>query len=274
MAHLNRLVGACACERNYYNITFPPESASLAQVFFDNSNSSRRATAAPVTAWLRVPLDWYSSATFAHFPDESHASIKRTFHTPTSNRILAPTRRQFCGYCGTTLTAYNEAQQARGYSGRDDTLDVTLSSLLNESLARLESLKILPDNDSDQDSVRSQTEDLVKGGSVDDEDHIPTNEDRPGGVDAPPTGATTVPVRTSQQRAAAPHRMHSRGVPYFEEMIEHSRLGRIKRQRGGEISRDGTSSVQWEIVEIGGEEPTPNATATEPSGSKRQRLDI
>ncbi|KAF7192873.1 hypothetical protein HII31_05787 [Pseudocercospora fuligena] len=273
MADLNHLVGACACERNYYNITFPSESASLAQVFFDNSSSSRRATAAPVTAWLRVPLDWYSSATFAQFPDESHASIKRTFHTPASSRLLPPMRRQFCGYCGTTLTAYNEAQQAQGYGGRDSTLDVTLSSLLNESLDRLESLRILPDSDSDEDSVRSPTEGLVRGGTIDNEDHIPTNEENPGGVDAP-SGATTVPVRTSQQRAAAPHRMHSRGVPYFEEMIEHSRLGRIKRQRGGHTSRDGTSSVQWEIVEIGGEEPTSNATATEPSGSKRQRLDI
>ena len=151
---------------------------------------------------------------------------------------------------------------------------MTLSSLLNESLDRLESLRILPESDSDEDSVRSPTEGLVRGGTIDDEDHIPTNEDEPGGVDTPPAGATTVPVRTSQQRAAAPHRMHSRGVPYFEEMIEHSRLCRIKRQRGGHTSRDGTSSVQWEIVEIGGEVPTSNATATEPSGSKRQRLDI
>lgn len=230
-----------------------------------------RATAAPVTAWLRVPLDWYRSATFAQYPDESHASIKRTFYTPTSNRLVPPTRRQFCGYCGTTLTAFNEAQQTAGYDNREETLDVTLSSLLNESMERLESLKILPDGDSDDGSVQSPTEGLVKGGSVDTEDHIPTNEQGATGVDAFSAGAT-IPVRTSK-RAPAPHRMSNRGVPYFEEMIEHSRLGRIKRQRGGHTSRDGASSVQWEIVEIGGDEPPSNASMTE-DGSKRLRLDL
>lgn len=44
-----------------------------------------------------------------------------------------------------------------------------------------------------------------------------------------------------------------RGNPWFEEMIEGSELGRIKRRRGGKTSRDGRSRYEWEIVEVGGE---------------------
>lgn len=43
------------------------------------------------------------------------------------------------------------------------------------------------------------------------------------------------------------------GVPWFEEMIEGSELGRIKRQRGGQSSVDGRSKVEWEVVEFSGE---------------------
>ena len=40
-----------------------------------------------------------------------------------------------------------------------------------------------------------------------------------------------------------------RGTPWFEEMIQGSQLGRIKRRRGGETSSDGHTKVEWEITE-------------------------
>lgn len=43
-------------------------------------------------------------------------------------------------------------------------------------------------------------------------------------------------------------------MPWFEEMVEGSELGRVKRRRGGETSSDGKTTVEWEVVEIGGEE--------------------
>lgn len=43
----------------------------------------------------------------------------------------------------------------------------------------------------------------------------------------------------------------SRGSPWFETLVEDSRFRKIKRQRGGHTSADGTSSVQWEVVEAG-----------------------
>lgn len=45
-----------------------------------------------------------------------------------------------------------------------------------------------------------------------------------------------------------------RSHPWFEEMIEGSELGRIRRRRGGETSSDGKTTVEWEAVEIGGDE--------------------
>ena len=52
-----------------------------------------------------------------------------------------------------------------------------------------------------------------------------------------------LPVTGSQGREV-------RGNPWFEEVIEGSELGRIKRRRGGEHSADGTTHVEWEVVEF------------------------
>lgn len=48
-------------------------------------------------------------------------------------------------------------------------------------------------------------------------------------------------------------RKHNReliGTPWFEEMIQGSELGKVKRRRGGQSSLDGRSKVEWEIVEF------------------------
>lgn len=47
-----------------------------------------------------------------------------------------------------------------------------------------------------------------------------------------------------------PNERKIRGAPWFEEMVEGSRLGRIKRRRGGQTSADGKSKVEWEVVEF------------------------
>lgn len=41
-----------------------------------------------------------------------------------------------------------------------------------------------------------------------------------------------------------------RGSPWFEEMIEGSRLGRLRRRRGGQSSSDGSTRVDWEVTEF------------------------
>lgn len=44
----------------------------------------------------------------------------------------------------------------------------------------------------------------------------------------------------------------ARGMPWFEELVEDSRLGKVRRKGGGH--RQGGEDVEWEIVEVGGNE--------------------
>jgi hypothetical protein len=156
-----------------------------------------------MTFWLRVPLKWYTSATFAQFPDEIPQSIRRTFTSPFATN----TRRQFCGYCGTQLTSWNERTPDEAQH-----ICVSIGSLLGEDQAQLGKLGFLPDGDSS------------------DEDAI---------THAGPSKLRSV-IRTEPQ---------ARGAPWFEELVEHTRLGRIKQQRGGHSSHDGRARVEWEVVE-------------------------
>jgi hypothetical protein len=219
-------------------------------------------------------LDWYHSSTYALFPDETHATIKRTFHTPAAHPAFPPTRRQFCGYCGTHLTAWNEGVPgARDRSA--DFVDVTLGSLLNDSLKQLEDMKLYGDWDEESESGLVRSPDAT----IDEEEHIPTNETQPGGVDGSRADSTQ-PQTTGAVQNVSVHRMQGRGMPYFEEMVENSRLGRIKRQKGGHTSADGRTKVQWEILEIGGgaededmADVQSGGVPAEGNGSKRIRLD-
>jgi hypothetical protein len=116
-------------------------------------------------------------------------------------------RKQFCGYCGTHLNAWREAE------GEKEWMDVTLGSLWSESLGVLEGLGLLESESSGGEEEEGSSQKRV--------------------------------VRSSEGS------MRNRGMPYFEEMVEDSRLGRIKRRRGGRVGADG-SEVQWEITEIEG----------------------
>jgi hypothetical protein len=39
------------------------------------------------------------------------------------------------------------------------------------------------------------------------------------------------------------------GLPWFDTMVEGSRLGKMRRSAGSKRSRDGNITVEWEIVE-------------------------
>jgi len=102
-------------------------------------------SANPLTLWLRVPLPWYTSATFAQFPDETRSSIQRSFVSPfTSNH-----RRVFCGYCGTQLSSWNERTRDEA-----EHICLTVGSLLDDDQELLGELGFLPHGDSsDEDTT-------------------------------------------------------------------------------------------------------------------------
>ncbi|GAB7329590.1 hypothetical protein MBLNU13_g01345t1 [Cladosporium sp. NU13] len=232
------LYGSCACERNQYEIAIPETHAQYqnqphahAHIFFDNSRANRRSQAAPLTAWLRIPLAWYHSNTQAFFPDESHAAIRRTFYTPgalAGNGSGKDVRKQFCGYCGTHLNAWRERDSEQD----EEWMDVTLGSLWGESLSLLERLGWFEDESSEEEEGSSSTK---------------------------------VVRRTAGS-------MRNRGMPYFEELVEDSRLGKIKRRRGGHVDANGRE-VQWEVTEIeGGDDGDAVMESVVEGGNGNKRL--
>ncbi|KAH7391177.1 hypothetical protein DE146DRAFT_618621 [Phaeosphaeria sp. MPI-PUGE-AT-0046c] len=203
------LHGACACGRNRYVVEMPPGSMRQAELRYDNTSASRYHSANPLTLWLRVPLPWYTSATFAQFPDETRSSIQRSFLSP----FASAHRRVFCGYCGTQLSSWNEHTH-------DDAehISLTVGSLLDEDQDLLAELGFLPNSESSDD----ETADLS-------------------------TAATPGFARSNNAQTVARSEPSARGAPWFEEIVRNTRLGRLKQQRGGHTT--GRVQVEWEVTE-------------------------
>jgi hypothetical protein len=186
-----------------------------------NQISIGRHLATPFAAWLRVPFSWFHSATFAFFPDETHRSIRRTFVSPYDDS----THRQFCGYCGTQLSQWCHATRQE-----ENFIDLTLGSLLNDDLERLEELGLLQP---EEPATRNVTK-------------IPSHPQREEDV----TNVPAEPSRALPRALFKPTQgVEHRGARWFEELIEDSLLGRIKRQKGKRTSTDGSTRVEWEVVE-------------------------
>ncbi|GJC95415.1 hypothetical protein ColKHC_04241 [Colletotrichum higginsianum] len=183
------LRGGCQCGRNSYIIDVPQGTTERAQVLFHTDSMH--------TAMIRVPLSWYHSSTHALFPDEKHSTIRRVFESSSKH----PSKRHFCGFCGTPLSYWTERPQAEA-----DYIHLTLASLQGEDLRDLEDLGLIPE--------------------------FEEAEEQP----AIPTTTTVVGRET-------------RGVPWFESMIEGTRLGSLRHSQVVDHSRDGAIRVEWEIVE-------------------------
>ncbi|KAK2762186.1 hypothetical protein FQN54_001195 [Arachnomyces sp. PD_36] len=220
------LRGSCSCGRNQYIISLPDDPVEDAEVFFDNSSDNRRTQAAPLTAWLRVPLIWYQSHTRSYFPDETHSSIRRTFtppHAPYS-------KRNFCGYCGTQLTYWTEQP-----SDEADYLSVTVGSIFGEDQRILEDLDLLP--------MGSPSEDLLPV-------HQPATVTSPPSNLAPSAATQLQPLGHNTHFSRSFREGTSSGIPWFEEMIQGSQLGRVgKSRRGMGVSNDGSTKIEWEVSE-------------------------
>jgi len=218
MSHQRPLQGACSCGRNRYLLLVPSDTNERIHVVFDGSSENRRSQAAPLTAWLRVPLNWYQSYTQSYYPDETNATIRRTFtphHEPYS-------KRNFCGFCGTHLSYWSEQPPSES-----DYLHVTVGSLLGEDLRALEELDLLPPD--------TDTEALTQANT--------------GSRPNEPNSA----LSTRSNYVGTTERRGTNGdLSWFEEMISGSALGRTTRSRRGMgVSPDGTTAVEWEVTEVG-----------------------
>lgn len=181
-----------------------------------------RLSGTPLTAWLRVPLDWYQSHTESFFPDETHSSIRRIFsprHAPEIKRI-------FCGFCGTPLTVWTEDPLEEA-----DFMSVAIGSLFGDDQRALEDLNLLPD-----DHVEEAPHADISSSTL-----TPARE---------LSSSIIVPSFSSTNISRSFYHGTTGGIPWFEEMVEGSRLGRLMRARRGKgVSNDNSTSFEWEVSE-------------------------
>ncbi|KAL7960814.1 hypothetical protein V8C34DRAFT_275797 [Trichoderma compactum] len=194
------LRGGCQCGRNRYIIVIPENGIKDAQVLFNTEPQHQIPLATPLAAYIRVPLSWYHSSTYAFFPDETHTMIRKVYSHPSQGY----SKRHFCGFCGTPLSYWSEEPRSEA-----EFINLTLGSLLREDIRDLEDMGLIPE---DQES--------------------------------PPKGeaAPAVPTRRTVIQ-------QSFGVPWFDGLIEGSRLGSMRRSYHATRSRDGQTSIEWDIVE-------------------------
>ncbi|RFU26429.1 hypothetical protein B7463_g9916, partial [Scytalidium lignicola] len=218
------LRGGCSCGRNQYTVIIPQDATEVPQVLFDNNPLHRRSQATPLSAWLRVPLSWYHSSTYAFFDDETHSSIRRSYTSP----LEESTKRYFCGFCGTPLTYWSESPPSEA-----DYISLTLGSLTGSDLRDLEDMGLLPrealDSDSETGNGRSDAARI--------QETEPESEER-------------------------------ETVPWFETLVQGSKLGKLRRTRGQRRSNDGRTRVEWEIVEW-----TDDGGEGETVASSKRKLD-
>ncbi|KAI5289018.1 hypothetical protein KEM54_004554 [Ascosphaera aggregata] len=224
----------------------------------------------PITAFLRIPLTWYSSSTHAYAPHETASSIQRVFAPHHAAPPYA--RRTFCGYCGTPLTYWADSPHGEGAF-----ISLTVGSLRQRDQEKLEVLGLLPDEEEvelnkeevqsrqgQQQQQQQQQENYQSTGRHDDEEEIEEIEVVHGEVEEPGTEPNTTTARrtetgdlSTQGTLLQPppfsifHRTGNlAGISWFEDMIHGSRLGRTQRARRGMGSTpDDSARVHWEVME-------------------------
>ncbi|KAK7225700.1 hypothetical protein V2G26_013703 [Clonostachys chloroleuca] len=139
---LRPIRGSCSCGRNRFIVTLPTDGIHQAQVLFNTDRVHQVPLGTPLAAYLRVPLSWYHSTTFAQFPDETHAMIRRVYTPPNQGSSM----RHFCGFCGTPLSYWCENPISEA-----SYINLTLGSLLQDDLRDLEDMGLLPDDRSDSE---------------------------------------------------------------------------------------------------------------------------
>ncbi|PHH66113.1 hypothetical protein CDD81_176 [Ophiocordyceps australis] len=232
MSELRPLRGGCQCGRNRYIIAVPQDNIKEAQVLFNTEPIHQIPLATPLAAYIRVPLTWYHSTTFAFFPDETHPMIRRVYTHPSQQH----SKRHFCGFCGTPLSYWSESPMSEA-----EYINLTLGSLLREDLRDLEDMGLIPD-DSEPDPREQEDQEEAAG-----------------------------PV-TAGSRSTALHQSY--GVPWFDGLVDGTRLGNMRRSQGIKRSQDGSVSVEWEIVEYtdGAEDVDMDAPLSAGSSSAKRKM--
>jgi hypothetical protein len=141
-------------------------------------------------------------------------------------------------------------------------MSVTLGSLVSDDLRMLEDLDLLPADVTEDTQARPES--------------VTNTSSASETATVPPTSATesSSAVTSSSPSGFVKHYREGTvaGIPWFEEMIEGSKLGRIIRKRRGiGVSDDQSATIEWEISEWhGGGSPSDTS---ESSGTGKRKID-
>lgn len=115
-------------------------------------------------------------------------------------------------------------------------MSISIGSLSAQDLRALEELGLLPEDSTEEEEVEAAV--------------------------VPSTTSSLAPTRGQSSSVVVPslegspsisrsfRRGNADGFPWFEELVEGSRLGRIMRsRRGAGVSDDQSASIEWEISE-------------------------
>lgn len=113
-------------------------------------------------------------------------------------------------------------------------MSVTIGSLLVDDQRALDDLRLLP---------RDYDEEAPRAGISTSSELAPASETVSSSVTVPSSN-DSVDISRSLQHG------RTGGIPWFEEMVEGSQLGRLMRaRRGMGVSDDQSTSIQWEFSE-------------------------
>ena len=165
--------------------------------------------------------------------------IRRVYTHPSHSY----SKRHFCGYCGTPLSYWSEDPRSEA-----EYISLTLGSLLREDIGDLEDMGLIPDasdleDESDEDQRQQKTI-----------------------LSSPRPSSRSTALRQSY------------GVPWFDSLVEGTRLGKMRRSRGVERSHDGRVRVEWEVVEFGDDDAAGDLNVdtgmVHPGKRKRDSSDV
>jgi hypothetical protein len=148
--------------------------------------------------------------------------IHRVYTSPQEQHAM----RHFCGFCGTPLSYWSEQPRSEA-----DFIQLTLGSLHGEDLGDLEDLGLLPANDDESNRVTS-----------------PIHPTDTAGMAAMEAG-TTIGDGSTREVVLRSGRETLGGLPWFDTLVEGSRLGTLRHHKGSGRSSDGMVRVEWEVVE-------------------------
>ena len=126
------------------------------------------------------------------------------------------------------------------------------------------------------DRVLSLADEDVENEAEDDDAPVVDDAEEKGVIDAPAPRATStvvVPPSRGEGNMSRAYRQGTvGGIPWFEEMIEGSRLGRVmKGRRGMGVSDDNSTTIEWEVSEWTNDDTGLAQAGSTRSSGKRKR---